>query len=100
MNVIYCERNGPPRPGRPWPAGRRPSMSPIYIYCACAALRANVAGRIGNGVSQAELAFSACIGSGSSQRAMTPQSSSNILRALVRLYATRAIAGQPGTRYP
>ena len=36
-------------------------------YCACAALRANVAGRIGNRVSSAESAFSACIGSGSSQ---------------------------------
>ena len=36
-------------------------------YCACAALRANVAGRIGNRVSPAESAFSACIGSGSSQ---------------------------------
>ena len=32
-------------------------------YCACAALRANVAGRIGNWVSPAESAFSACIGS-------------------------------------
>ena len=38
-----------------------------HRYCACAALRANVAGRIGNRVSPAESAFSACIGSGSSQ---------------------------------
>ena len=36
-------------------------------YCACAALRANVAGRIWNRFSPAESAFSACIGSGSSQ---------------------------------
>ena len=39
----------------------------VHRYCACAALRANVAGRIGNRVSPAESAFSACIGSGSSQ---------------------------------
>ena len=44
-------------------------VDPTYVhrYCACAALRANVAGRIGNRVSPAESAFSACIGSGSSQ---------------------------------
>ena len=36
-------------------------------YCACAALRANVAGQIGNRFSPAESEFSACIGSGSSQ---------------------------------
>ena len=41
--------------------------SNVHRYCACAALRANVAGRIGNRVSPAESAFSACIGSGSSQ---------------------------------
>ena len=35
----------------------------VHLYCACAALRANVAGRIGNRVSPAESAFSACIGS-------------------------------------
>ena len=35
----------------------------VHRYCACAALRANVAGRIGNRVSPAESAFSACIGS-------------------------------------
>ena len=42
---------------------------PAYVhrYCACAALRANVAGQIGNRFSPAESAFSACIGSGSSQ---------------------------------
>ena len=39
----------------------------VHRYCACAARRANVAGRIGNRVSPAESAFSACIGSGSSQ---------------------------------
>ena len=39
----------------------------VHGYCACAALRANVAGRIGNQVSPAKSAFSACIGSGSSQ---------------------------------
>ena len=39
----------------------------VQRYCACAALRANVAGQIGNRVSPAESAFSACIGSGSSQ---------------------------------
>ena len=39
----------------------------VHRYCACAALRANVAGRIGNRFSPAESAFSACIGSGSSQ---------------------------------
>ena len=40
----------------------RPTRHDIYIrparpYCACAALRANVAGRIGNRVSPAESAF-------------------------------------------
>ena len=39
----------------------------VHHYCACAALRANVAGQIGNRFSPAESAFSACIGSGSSQ---------------------------------
>ena len=39
----------------------------VHRYCACAALRANVAGRIGNRFSPAESAFSASIGSGSSQ---------------------------------
>ena len=39
----------------------------VHRYCACAALRANIAGQIGNRVSPAESAFSACIGSGSSQ---------------------------------
>ena len=39
----------------------------VHRYCACAALRANVAGQIGNRFSPAESAFSACIGSGSSQ---------------------------------
>ena len=39
----------------------------VHRYCACAALRANVAGRIGKRFSPAESAFSACIGSGSSQ---------------------------------
>ena len=39
----------------------------VHRYCACAALRANVAGRVGDRVSPAESAFSACIGSGSSQ---------------------------------
>ena len=45
----------------------RPARPYVHRYCACAALRANVAGRIGNRVSPAESAFSACIGSGSSQ---------------------------------
>ena len=31
----------------------------VHRYCACAALRANVAGRIGNRVNPAESAFSA-----------------------------------------
>ena len=35
----------------------------VHRYCACAALRANVAGQIGNRFSPAESAFSACIGS-------------------------------------
>ena len=39
----------------------------VHRYCACAALRANVAGRIGNRFSPAESAFSACIGLGSNQ---------------------------------
>ena len=39
------------------------------LYYACAALRANVAGRIGNRVSPAESSVSACIGSASGQRA-------------------------------
>ena len=55
--------------------GRAVTIEDIYIYiytagtryCACAALRANVAGRIGNRFNPAESAFSACIGSGSSQ---------------------------------
>ena len=42
-------------------------IRPAHRYCACAALRANVAGQIGNRVSPAESAFSACIGSGWSQ---------------------------------
>ena len=46
---------------------RRAYASYVHRYCACAALRANVAGRIGNRVSPAESAFSDCIGSGSSQ---------------------------------
>ena len=29
----------------------------VHLYCACAALRANVAGRIGNGFSPAESSF-------------------------------------------
>ena len=33
----------------------------IHRYCACAALRTNVAGQIGNRFSSAESAFSACI---------------------------------------
>ena len=39
----------------------------VHRCCACAALRANVAGQIGNRFSPAESAFPACIGSGSSQ---------------------------------
>ena len=35
----------------------------VRHYCACAALRANVADQIGNRFSPAESAFSACIGS-------------------------------------
>ena len=35
----------------------------VHRYCACAALRANVAGQIGNRFSSAESAFSACIAS-------------------------------------
>ena len=42
-------------------------MEYVHRYCACAALRANVADQIGNRFSPAESAFSACIGSGSSQ---------------------------------
>ena len=38
----------------------------VHRYCACAALCANIDGRIGNRVSPAESALSACIGSGSS----------------------------------
>ena len=34
----------------------------VHRYCACAALRANVAGQIWNRFSPAESAFSACIG--------------------------------------
>ena len=36
----------------------------VHRYCACAVLRANVAGWIGNRVSPAESAFSACMGLG------------------------------------
>ena len=39
----------------------------VHRYCACAALRANVAGRIWNRFSPAESAFSACIGIESDQ---------------------------------
>ena len=39
----------------------------VHRYCACAALRANVAGQIGNRFSPTESAFSAWIGSVSSQ---------------------------------
>ena len=47
-----------------------PSISLVFMHaiiCACAALCANVAGRIGNRLSLAESAFSACIGLGLSQ---------------------------------
>ena len=37
----------------------RPARPYVHRYCACAALRANVARRIGNRVSPAESAFSA-----------------------------------------
>ena len=39
----------------------------VHRYCACAALRANVAGQIWNRFSPAESAFSACIGIESDQ---------------------------------
>ena len=59
------------RPHGAWAGACRTSIEDrrayVHRYCACAALRANVAGQIGNRFSPAESAFSACIGSGSSQ---------------------------------
>ena len=73
LRCLYNWGEGEPHLGS---STRPPVCLYIYNYIyrtsvifgpAAPALRANVAGRIGNRVSPAESAFSACIGSGSSQ---------------------------------
>ena len=63
----WGERERAPSCGLNGRAVRAYRVPYVHRYCACAALRANVAGQIGNRFSPAESAFSACIGSGSSQ---------------------------------